>query len=473
MRPTPPPPTYATPRDPQAKTYGPWVDRVASFLGTPLMPWQRQVVDTALEVDPARPGAFKYKKVILTVPRQSGKTTLLRALSVARALTCPMEIWYTAQTRKAAVKKWHELADPLPTMMGYGPDGKPRADLKKGVGNEFLYFWNGSLIAPFAPKKDGLDSITSPLVEIDEAFAFSLEAGLELLASAEPVGITFPDAQIWIVSTAGHQQSTWLKQLVEQGRAATKDPNASIAYFEWSADPELAAKDPYSPETLAFHPALDYTQDLRDLLKVSKATSLSVWRRAYLNLWSNETAAVIDPAAWDALEDSSLEMPDPARVAIGCAVAADRSAASIWGAWHEEGNIAIHQLATKDGAAWLEPALEQIMDEKQILTLGGDDAGLTRVALQEMAQNGYPVKRLTPREWATACTWFIGAVEAGEIRHDGAQLITKQLAAAQLRPLGGATAFSENHSAGPIDGLKAAIVAAYLTHLSGEGGTIF
>ena len=43
------------------------------------MPWQRQVADVALELDDA--GRFAYPLVVITVPRQSGKTTLLRASS--------------------------------------------------------------------------------------------------------------------------------------------------------------------------------------------------------------------------------------------------------------------------------------------------------------------------------------------------------------------------------------------------------
>ena len=55
------------------------------MLGTPLMPWQQRVADTALEVDPGT-GRLAYREVTLTVPRQSGKTTLILALAVHRAL---------------------------------------------------------------------------------------------------------------------------------------------------------------------------------------------------------------------------------------------------------------------------------------------------------------------------------------------------------------------------------------------------
>src|SRR5689334_10794972 len=79
------PPRWGTPRRPDRATLGPRAAEVATLLGTPLMPWQRHVLDVALEVDPET-GRLAYQEVDLTVPRQSGKTLLLLCLMVHRAL---------------------------------------------------------------------------------------------------------------------------------------------------------------------------------------------------------------------------------------------------------------------------------------------------------------------------------------------------------------------------------------------------
>ena len=65
------------------------VAQVAKALGTPLMPWQRMVADVALELDPAT-GRLAYRQIGLTVPRQSGKTTLLEAI-LARTGAVPRQ----------------------------------------------------------------------------------------------------------------------------------------------------------------------------------------------------------------------------------------------------------------------------------------------------------------------------------------------------------------------------------------------
>ena len=50
------------------------------------MPWQAEVLDVALEVDPTSK-RLVFRDVVLTVPRQSGKSTLLLVLILLRGLS--------------------------------------------------------------------------------------------------------------------------------------------------------------------------------------------------------------------------------------------------------------------------------------------------------------------------------------------------------------------------------------------------
>jgi hypothetical protein len=102
------PPLYATPRDPSRDTLGGAVAEVAEQLGTPFMPWQRQVADVAMELDPAT-GLLAYGEVDLTTPRQSGKTTLELAVLVHRCRTwARSRALYSAQDRIHARLKWED-----------------------------------------------------------------------------------------------------------------------------------------------------------------------------------------------------------------------------------------------------------------------------------------------------------------------------------------------------------------------------
>ena len=99
-------PRFGTPRDLSRVTLGHEVGEVARRLRKPLMPWQQHAVDVALEVDPDT-GELFYEEVVLSVPRQSGKTTLLialmvwRCLHMCRRLGTPQTVTYLAQTRNA------------------------------------------------------------------------------------------------------------------------------------------------------------------------------------------------------------------------------------------------------------------------------------------------------------------------------------------------------------------------------------
>src|SRR6266540_2888523 len=105
-------PRWATPRT-RRRTLAPQVVEVAGQLGLGLLPWQRLVLSTALERAGRRPA---YRDVLVSVPRQSGKSSLALALIVWRLLSEPDQlVLYSAQNRVAARRKllhtwWPRLA---------------------------------------------------------------------------------------------------------------------------------------------------------------------------------------------------------------------------------------------------------------------------------------------------------------------------------------------------------------------------
>lgn len=64
------------------------------------MPWQQLVADVGTEMDPDT-GLPAYREVICTIPRRSGKTTLILSFELQRALRwgTPQRSSYTARLR--------------------------------------------------------------------------------------------------------------------------------------------------------------------------------------------------------------------------------------------------------------------------------------------------------------------------------------------------------------------------------------
>ena len=110
------------------------------------MPWQRYVADVGLELleGTAIPA---YREIVVTIPRQNGKTTLTLAFEIQRALGWggPQSIAYTAQTGKDAREKL--LNDQAPLLVAKTSScRKGVARVLRGVGNEAITFVTGSRI---------------------------------------------------------------------------------------------------------------------------------------------------------------------------------------------------------------------------------------------------------------------------------------------------------------------------------------
>src|SRR3954447_25267326 len=129
------PPRFGTPRNPDRPTLGGRAAEVAKALGKPLMPWQRHVLDVALEYDPDT-GLLDYREVDLAVPRQNAKTTTLLTLSTLRATRFGprQSIVYVAQSRKAALAKWRDEHVPVLEASAFGKRGA--FEVRKSNGSE-------------------------------------------------------------------------------------------------------------------------------------------------------------------------------------------------------------------------------------------------------------------------------------------------------------------------------------------------
>lgn len=448
---------YATARTPGNRTMGGRVGVVSEALGAPFMPWQRQVADVACELHPTIPGAWRYRLVIVTVPRQSGKTTLMRAVAVDRAVSKPdQQVFVTAQTGKDARARWRDWVTAIesPTCPLAGV-----AQVRKAAGSEALSFPNRSFVSPFAPTPKSLHGYTPPLVMVDEGWAFDQPSGSDLEAAISPAQITLVDRQLWIVSTMGDADSHWFHALVEAGRAATGDPSSDIAYFEWSADEDA---DPYAPETLDFHPAVGHTQTRDDLLAQSVRESPGNWARGYLNLRTSTSEAVIDLARWDDLApETQHDPPALGECVIGYAVADDRSGSSVWAAHVHAGRPCAHLVATRAGSSWVAPTVADL-HARGVRKVTADDSGHTRTVTATLDTLGVKVATLPTSEYVTACASLLGHVTDGTVAHDGSPELRSAVEVAALRNMGGGRGFDDRTSAGPIDHLKAATAALFV-----------
>jgi phage terminase large subunit-like protein len=279
---------WATRRTRRA-TYGRQAAEVATALGLELLPWQRLVLDVSLE---HVRGRLAYRDIVVSVPRQSGKSTLLLVMIVYRLLAARCAIAYGAQARLSARQK---LLDDWWPMIRRSPLSK-LFDVSRATGQEALLALGGtgSRCRVISSDETSAHGATFSVAALDEAW--SLDTAAE--QAVRPAMVTKHNAQLWIASTAGTAKSLWWANKVASGRGSVEAGRTSgLAYFEWSADPGADLTDP--AVLRSFHPAVDLTIDLETLVSdISAMPSPAEAARAFGNVQPDELGG-----GWDVFDE--------------------------------------------------------------------------------------------------------------------------------------------------------------------------
>lgn len=436
------PPRHGTRRTEERFTFGPRVAEIAVGLELPLMPWQRYVADVALEIDTTT-GHLAYRTVVITVPRQSGKTTLILPVMVHRALAFgeSQRLIYTAQSLKDARKKWRD--DHVDRL-----ERSPFASLftvRKSMGDEAIVWANGSAHMLAATTKKAAHGETLDFGAIDEAFALPDD---RVEAAMRPAMITRPNAQLWIISTQGDDDSHFLNEKVELGRqAVTEDRRTGVAYFEWAA-PEGAAMD--DPAAWNFHPAVGHTQSAETLMAEAMTMPREEAERAFFNWqkFAGNSEPAIDMTAWAARADEASQVAG--KLVLGVAVSPDRKRAALGIAgrraaddgWHVE------NIEHREYTHWVADAVAGLVDRQDIAEIVLDARGPAGSMKKELVEAGIDedlIHSETTTGYTQACGILHDLVVAGaddegadRVFHRAQPELTAQLDGAEKKTLGDA-----------------------------------
>jgi phage terminase large subunit-like protein len=292
-------PRWATPATPGRKNLAAGIGKTAALLGfgTPLgpglMPWQHETNAVTTEQDAA--GRFVFRQVVLEVMRQQGKSVDLLAMMVARGLRRPgTQIAYTAQTRLDAR---HRLLDSWWPRIARSKLA-PFIDVRRGSGSEALIFRNGSMLGLVSGTETSGHGESLDLGVIDEAWA---QEDDHIEQAMRPAMMT-RDAQLWVVSAAGTEKSTYFRGKVEDGRGRAEmgatDTSCYIGYG--FADDE----DPADPAVWWRRmPALGITVSEDTVRADLDIMDFAEFRRAYGCQWPDVAKPgweVIGKDAWGA-----------------------------------------------------------------------------------------------------------------------------------------------------------------------------
>jgi phage terminase large subunit-like protein len=404
------PPRWGTRRNPDRQTLGPALGIIAARLGTPLMPWQQYVADVILELDPVT-GRLAYREYNITVPRQSGKTTLLLAKMVHRALGFKdgrQRILYAAQTRGAARLKWEDEHVATLESSRY----RKLFTVRKQLGQEAIRWKNGSRHGITSSTEKAAHGETLDEGVIDEAFA---QEDNRVEQAFKPAMITRRQPQQGVVSTAGTLKSVYLREKVDAGRERCKaGAMDTVAYFEWSAPDDA---DPADPATwAACMPALGHTIGVEAIRADFESMKLAEYRRAYLNQWPDTTPdqwLVISEEQWRPLADERSELVG--RVAMAIHVAMDRSWAAIAVAGRRaDGLLHVEVIDYRLGTKWVPERAKQLQDRWKPCAWVVDAGGPAGSLIADLEAKGLDITKPTVKDVAHAYGQFVDAVAPKE-----------------------------------------------------------
>ena len=222
------PPLFATARDVDVRTRGGEVANLAKLMGFDLMPWQKHVADVALELNPD--GSLRYKYVVVTVPRQCGKSVLILSVVLHRMLLWGnsfQNVMYNAQGGPDATSRWRQFWGIL-SDSGFAKSFGFK--FARGVADTRLHCKGATMRVLTSSPTSGHGEPVN-LAVVDEAMAYVSDEREQALL---PAMRTFQDSQMWVVSTAGDDSSVWLRSKVDKGReVVAAGKRTETAYFEW------------------------------------------------------------------------------------------------------------------------------------------------------------------------------------------------------------------------------------------------
>lgn len=427
---------------------------VAAMLGTPLMEWQQYVADVLLEIDPDT-GELVYADWTLTVPRQSGKSTLILAKASHRCSATGFfgpgqHIAYTAQTKLKATEKFElDYQDAIRRAPRLG------ARIRTGNVKVDIRYPNNSIFAVEAvTEKAGHGSVLDEAY-IDEAFS---QTDSRTETAFEPAMATRRNHQLGAVSTAGWSDvSAYLLGKVQAGRALVAKQLASVAarvrsaYFEWSA-PEDA--DPGDERTwLACMPAVhrpDCPSDCkRHTIRLSvirgvyekavRENKLAEFCRSYLNQWRRKPREGEETALGNwlacAIDLPKKKAPKPAGLAA--AVARDRESAGIAAVGYlEDGRPFAAPVRHAPGVAWCAPEAARISIATGLPVVVDEKATGGKKLADAIEDAGGTVRRVGLEEYVTACSDIYDLVQTQGLAQSGDPELAEQVQGARWRPVG-------------------------------------
>lgn len=407
--------------------------------------------------------------VVLSIPRQVGKTYFVGALLVLLCILFPgLRVVWTAHRTRTATNTFRSLQS-LVRRKNVAP---LVAHVRTANGEQEIGFRNGSLIMFGAREQGfgrGFDEVD---VEVFDEAQILTEKALEDMVAATNQSRHPHGALLFYMGTPPRPVDPGEAFTAKRDRALSGKAE-DLIYLECSADPDA---DPDDREQWArANLSYPHRTPLESMLRLREnLPSDEAWKREALGIWDAvQSKGVLPAPSWrDALDEQSIAAD---RFALGVECGPDLKYASVAlagqrtdGDWHIE--LEDDQNTRGSGVAWLVPHLETLVSANpQVRAVVVDVAGPIKALLEQRPSDGrwffkgtkLEVTPIRVSDLGASCSLVLNGIVTGWLHHIGQPQLSAAALSAGKRPLGdtGMWVWSRKSSTSDITPIQAGTLA--------------
>lgn len=411
----------------------PSLNALANAAGDSFDTWQRQINRIALAMTDE--GFWAARNVVMSIPRQTGKTYDVEWLAIHRAATIPgIRIVWTAQHFSVIKDTFEDM-----TAKATRPEMNTLVDPDHGIslaaGKEEIRFRNGSRIFFRARERGALRGIKNVgLLIIDEAQHLSDSAKASML----PTQNRAYNPQTIYMGTPPGPRDMGESFTRQRDKAITGRAHGTL-YVEFAADRGCDPLD--RQQWRKANPSYPHHTDDDAILNLADNLTPDDFRREALGIWDETaTTSAIDQRQWaDATVDRrreggvmsfGLDMnPKRTRLTIGACMRYPDDTVHI--------ELAEYKDTEKDGTMWAVNLLAKAWANTAAVVI--DAQSPATVLLPELQEAGITVTITNSTDMGQACGRFQDMLRDGTLTHlpeDGQQPLWQAVRKATQRPIG-------------------------------------
>jgi hypothetical protein len=425
-------------------------------LGVSFDEWQHGVGSIALGKRADGKYAATVGGIVLSIPRQVGKTFLVGMIVIALCLLHPgLTVLWSAHRTRTATKTFQ-------TLKGMTSRSKIKPlmlDPRNANGEQEVRFRNGSVIMFGAREQGfgrGFDEVD---IEVFDEAQILTEKALEDMVPAANQSRQPSGALLFFMGTPPRPGDPG-EEFTNRRAAALAGTSEDMVYVEFSADkdarPDDRAQWAKANPSFPSHTPIESMKRMR-----ANLTDDASFMREALGVWDDEGGNLPFPLTkWAALADVDGAAFELRNIVYAIDTDPDREWSAIVSCGSRpDGSPQVEIVDHRPGTEWVVDRLRAVNERRPALSLVYDRASQAASLATDLATLGVRVEVTNSREMANACGEMYDAIVEGGVRHVPHPSFDSALAGAKKRNLGDAWALDRRKADSDITPLVAAVLA--------------